>query len=197
MGVTDELQELVTDHGDELAGVPWPWEADRWTELVFCLINAHRSALRDDPFTEDDAAASRAIADALAAVGVIEPDQLARASEEGSDARTVVRWVLGNHAYRPEDADSLVAILSHAASTVVSSFDGKIQRFLRSKAEQLCNELTDLIGTDQPVVRQGVAHWLQNVANLPLSVEIRPCAASAPTTTARLSSWNRQPTSSD
>ena len=171
MELGEEVRRLVVDHADELGDLPWIWEADRWAELVFCLINAHYGDVRTDTSAEDVAEASRAITDTLSSIGLIEPEELAQAVER-DQVRAVLSWVLGRHRYPAEATDSLIALLSESASTVTTLYDGKIQRFLRSKGEEIRDELVAMLDTtNETVARQASAQWLQNVANLPVWVD--------------------------
>lgn len=40
MELGEELRQMAERHEEELGPVPWASEADRWEELVFCVIHA-------------------------------------------------------------------------------------------------------------------------------------------------------------
>ncbi|WP_034271282.1 hypothetical protein [Haloechinothrix halophila] len=167
----EDLERLMHFHAGELAELPWWQEGDRWAELVFCLINAHYCGVLADASPEDVAEASRAITDTLSNIGLIEPAELAKAAEREQE-RTVLIWVLGRYLDPSDAIDSLIDLLTHTARVTTERYDGKIQRLLRAKGEELRDELAAMFDTTNgPTMRQAAALWLQNVANLPVWVD--------------------------
>lgn len=164
--LVETLGGMTTKHADDLGLIPWASEADRWDELVFCIVNAF---LRDP-------ARARGASEMLSLLGLSGAETLARLAGEpdGSSAdRAVVERILSRHGLADDDAAAAADVLVRAASTVQRRYDGLIQRYLRAKATEMRDELTDLLAADAPPpeeLRAAVSHWLQNVASMPLSV---------------------------
>jgi hypothetical protein len=71
------------------------------------------------------------------------------------------------------EADIAIELMATTASNLEQRFQGKLQRFLRGQAERFVSEaLENLVpkGTNAADMRRAVVLWLQNVANLPLSL---------------------------
>lgn len=164
MDVRDELEALRERHAHELGSIAWTSEVDRFTELVFCLLNAK----------EDDPPRVRTLVEVLARVGLDDPATLADATEPTSRAGATLRFVLAQYGIPADAVEDRAAILARLGTVVTSSFEGGIQRFLRRHAEAMRDELAALL-TDaghqvHDETRRAVTHWLQNAASMPLSV---------------------------
>lgn len=163
MEITDELAELRTRHAHELGAIPWAAEAERFTELVFCLLNAD----------EDDPPRIRAAVQALAVLGLDGPATLAEAADPTSPAGVTLRYVLARFAVA--DGEAGARALGRLGSVVTASYEGRLQQFLRPHAERIRDELAALLtepGAEvRPATRRAATHWLQNTAAMPLSVD--------------------------
>lgn len=165
MDLTQELGELAERHSHELGALPWPSEADRWAELVFCLINA---------FMGDDATQARKALEGLSKAGVLLPEHLSRARELGSPEGTVVRYVLGVYGVSEADLERVADALGRVATATQMRYAGKLQKYLRDKGREMRDELVatfSLREDEQDDVRRAVTHWLQNSLSLPVAVE--------------------------
>lgn len=66
----------------------WALEADRWAELVFCLVSA---------YGDDDPVRARQVTSALAGAGLCAPESLAGLANTSGDAHAAARYVLAHH----------------------------------------------------------------------------------------------------
>lgn len=163
MDLDDELIDLTSRHTELLDGFPWASERVRWAELVFCLVNA----------VADDAYVGRETVAALGGAGLIEPDALARAGDPAAEYGVVLRHVLRHQGLDPDAAEGLATLLTQLARSVQEQYGGKVQRLLRAHAETLHAALVDLVpdaGDQRDHLARACAHWLQNVADLPISL---------------------------
>lgn len=162
MPIADELQEMADLHAGDLADMPWPAESHRWAELVFCLLNA----VMQDPLR------CRELTEALGALRMLDPSALAAAADPRADAAVVLRYALRQHGFGEEQTQRAMGLLTRAGVAITNGYQGRIQRYLRQKAELIRDELMAMIGggTSDNELRQGVSHWLQNALNLPVSV---------------------------
>lgn len=162
MDLSEELRTLATRHSDELGGLPWASERERWDELVFCLVTA----------VGKDASAARSTVATLSGLGLLDPASLARASDPESDAAIVLRHALAGNGLPQDDARRTAALLAQVASALVARYEGKIQRYLRAQGTAMIEDFLRLVddhGAREPELRLGVTHWLQNALDLPLS----------------------------
>ncbi|NIH82119.1 hypothetical protein [Amycolatopsis viridis] len=167
MELEDELRSLLIAHADDLEEGQWPLESARWAELVFCVLNA---------YADGDAGLAREIVTALAGIGMVEPAALNRARKRSNDEHLVLRHVLTHYGFDEAEGQRVIAVLGQLGRTFTRQFDGKLQRYLRAKAEELRDDLVDLLDAPEESadeVRGAVTHWLQNALALPLSVNDR------------------------
>ncbi|MEE1621928.1 hypothetical protein ACQ7DA_09555 [Zafaria sp. J156] len=127
-----------------------------------------------------DAPTSRAAVAALDGAGVLSPEDLARAGDDADERSVVVRHVLRRHGFDPGAAGAAAAVLAQVAGAVQERHGGLVQRMLRAHAEQMRQELLGMVadprGLEEPL-RQAFAHWLQNAADLPISLVDAPVRA--------------------
>lgn len=164
MDLSSELRELSLRHLDSLGPMPWAAEADRWAELVFCLLNA---------VAADDPERSRELTDDLHRFGLIEPAVLLEVDDPASDTHRVVRHLLDRYGFDRAQITTATGVLARLARFVTDGYGGKLQRYLRRNAERMRDELVSELGggTPEPLLRLAVTHWLQNAVDLPLSLE--------------------------
>lgn len=170
MDVVDVLRDMAARwvEDDEM---PWASESDRWAELVFCLLNA----VAEIPLDPDvRAERCRSLTDTLDALELLDPASLAATADPANARHVVLTYVLLQYEFSDDQAKRAVSMLSTAAAAVNETFAGKIQRYLRSQAETIRDDLVSALGGDtvtESELRRGVTHWLQNALNLPLSVD--------------------------
>ncbi|GAA0404298.1 hypothetical protein GCM10009541_54380 [Micromonospora gifhornensis] len=164
MDLPSELRELSLRHLDGLGAIPWAAEADRWAELVFCLLNA---------VAGDDPERSRELTDDLHRFGLIEPAVLLDVDDPASDTHRVVRHLLDRYGFDQAQIVTAAGVLSRLAQFITDGYGGKLQRYLRRNAERMRDELVSELADEapQPLLRLAVTHWLQNAVDLPLSLE--------------------------
>jgi hypothetical protein len=164
MDIQTELKQLYERHESLLPTYAWASEADRWAELVFCLLSQ---------CSDQDAETIRGAVAMLEALGLLDVDLLATLAERKPEG-TVIAYVLKQHGLEEQEVQCAVATLIRAALAFQRDYEGKVQRYLRRHAERMRDDLVRAFG-DAPLnkaqLRQAVSHWLQNVASLPVSLE--------------------------
>lgn len=169
MDISDELLAIASRHEEELTTLFWASEKDRWTELLFCVLNA----FLDDPVR------ARELVATLAGAGLTEPDVLAQAGAPGAESGAALRFILGSQLVEPADVTRAAGLLTRIASVTENRFQGKLQRYLRRQGELMRDDLAGMFGDagqpegEQPAaeLRLGLTHWLQNACGIPISVQ--------------------------
>ena len=159
--------------GDEIAAShSWPSELHRWKELVFALLTRTTSLPQ---------ATVRGLADYLLGLNLLHIPLLAKLLKgkppvldfNQPNSRRIVR-ILENGGFSCEEAILGLTVICEAALTLNSHFCGKIQFYLRGYAERMVNEVQTLFHfslMNRDDVGHAFSFWLQNVANMPLSLQ--------------------------
>src|SRR5262245_17072173 len=129
MNLDEELLQIASRNVESLGPVPWTSEADRWTELVFCVLNAYAGGL-----TESQASHVRSLTDTLRGLGLIVPSKLAEAADPATDTATIMLYIMRRYGLTDLAASGATAALARLGRVVHQKYQGKIQRYLRSKA---------------------------------------------------------------
>jgi hypothetical protein len=161
----EAIADVVEKYAEQLENLAWVSEADRWAELVFCLISQ---------CTPQGPEASRKAIGMLQDLALLVPAQLAALENEDDEDAIVIARVLKRHGFKPDEARTVVRLISHVAGWVTREYEGKVQRYLRQRAEAMRDELVKAFSNDtlcDERLRYGVTLWLQNALNLPLSLE--------------------------
>jgi hypothetical protein len=159
------LRELYEQNASELETFAWVSEAERWGELVFCLLSL---------CTKQDPQVSRTAVQTLQTLGLLEPNTLASVSKGRGDPAVVLSFVLRQCGFEPAEAEKAVTLLADAAEGVRRVYGGKIQRCLRVYGAQMREGMLGTLKSDavtEDQLRYALTLWLQNALSLPLSLE--------------------------
>lgn len=86
----------------------------------------------------------------------------------------LVHRILNRYAFTDAEVDRSIREIAEFARVVQRDYDGHVQRFLRTYAREMSDDLVSGIedGTlSEQSRRYAVTRWLQNAANMPLSME--------------------------
>lgn len=160
------VAKLLTIPGADaiVQGHRWRHEADREHELVFALLT------RVLPLPESEV---RALAHRLRFLGLLDLHEWAEVpgADDVVERRTLE--VLVESGVEPDDAQRAITVLGEVATALHRDYDGKVQRLLRDFGDQLVTSLVQsfqLESLSNDEAREAFAYWLQNVADLPISL---------------------------
>jgi hypothetical protein len=164
MNLQERLSDLLDRYEGDLPEYAWAQERRRWEELAFCLL---------DRCTSVDSDTVRAGVDTLAAAGLLTIEN-ARTFAAPDDPRTIAAsHILRHHAFSDDEIQLALHVLSGISSRLASNHLGMIQRLVRPYAEAFRNALVDALSIDALPADEAayaVTQWLQNTANLPISL---------------------------
>jgi hypothetical protein len=159
-----QLRKALLQYSDELVGSHrWLWEVERWKELVFSLLS------RALPLSSE--VIRRAIA-SLASLGLLEINAALTGPDHALRERRLTEALL-DLGWNQENAARAFAIIREAGEALEKHFGGKVQLALRKYAELMLTELSATFAfttLDDASTRDALTLWLQNVADLPLSL---------------------------
>jgi hypothetical protein len=159
-----QLRKALLQYSDEISGSHrWLWEVERWKELIFSLLN------RALPLSST--MIRHAIA-SLAPLGLLEINAALTGPEHTLRERRLTE-VLLDLGWNDENAARAFAIIREAGQGLEKHFGGKVQLALRKYAELMLTELSDTFAftaLDEAATRDALTLWLQNVADLPVSL---------------------------
>lgn len=162
--VDELLVDLFDRYQDSFDKYQWPWEAQRWYELVYCVLSAVEG--RFGPETR-----SASTVRVLMELGLLEIPTVAEAA---ATTRRDIRMVLERLGFSEEKANRLVRTLCVLAERLHETYEGKVQRLLRTVGTELADEVIKQLPLEEPLGTEkaslAVRHWLQNVLNLPILV---------------------------
>ena len=173
----DKIRELLVDlfemYEPSFDEYQWPWENQRWYELVFCLLAAVEGQYGPD---SPAATATRVLVDLdLLDVPVLAANQAAEGSAADSDSYLAhLAVVLQRSGFAPDQVDRLLPALCAAASAVQEKHGGKVQAALRVHSKLLIDRLTEELSLAPHLGAENahlaITNWLQNVMNVPVPV---------------------------
>lgn len=159
-----QLRKALLQFSDEVAGSHrWLSEVERWKELVFSLLS------RALPLSS--AVVRHAVA-FLASLGLLEIDAELTGPEHAVRRRRLTEALL-DLGWSDENAARAFGIIREAGQGLDQHFSGKVQLALRKYAELMLVELTATFAftaLDEAATRDALTLWLQNVADLPVSL---------------------------
>ena len=165
------LRKLLADVGADVAAPHmWVLETERWRELAFALLT-RTSHLREQEL--------RSLSHYLRQLGLLDIHQLAetlRSSPSGEPAGSFAKkclTVLTDAGLSQDEARASLKVLCEAAITIQDQFGGNIQVYLRSVGERFLEEVSHRFHFSDlkpEEVKYAFTLWLQNVAQLPLSL---------------------------
>ena len=165
MDLKTQLQELFEKYESDIGAYAWMYETDRWSELVFCLLN---QCVKQDPEI------TRQAVDMLQYLDLLQIDNLAVLDEATHENRVVGAYVLKRHGFSQKDAQLAVSLLAEAAKAIKRDYAGKLQLCLRRHGMSIRDELVNAfcgksLGEEQ--LRYAISHWLQNALSIPVSLQ--------------------------
>jgi hypothetical protein len=163
------LKKLIYVAGGSVASShQWLWEGERWKELVFALL-AQVSTVGED--------AVREIADELYQLDLLDVETLAGLRRKGrGDESTAGRIIaiMREGGIGKDEAALGLASICDAASGLVANHSGKIQFYFRAHAQRMVKDAQKVFGLSamkEHEARMAITYWLQNVLNMPLSLQ--------------------------
>jgi hypothetical protein len=165
MDLKARLQQLHEQHQSDLAAYAWASEADRWVELIFCILLQY-STQRPEP--------TRAAVAMLRELSLLDLDRMLGLADPNNENGIVFLYVLQQHGFQEDDAKSACRLLAHVAKIVQDQYDGKIQSYLRRYGNAMRDEIVGAFkceAVSETQLRYAVSHWLQNALSLPVSLE--------------------------
>lgn len=162
--IDELLVDLFDRYQDTFEHHQWPWETQRWHELVYCLLSAVEGRFGSDTHS---ASAVRVLME----LGLLEIPLLAKAEETTSLHLSIV---LERTSFSHEQARQLVRALFDLAKCLDEMYQGKVQLLLRTSGMELVDQVLQALPLEDTLGKQNaslvVMHWLQNVLNLPVLV---------------------------
>jgi len=165
-----KLAALYERHADDMGDHAWPSEGERWGELVFCVLVQCGG--------ESTEATRRAVS-ILEQLALLSPSKLA-SMQPGSPEQSAFAHVLSCAGFAAEESARTLQLLPALARAVNGRYGGKLQRLVRSHAEQLRDALVTEFASPhlgEAQLREAMSHWLQNAFNLPLSLQNKVVSA--------------------
>lgn len=166
-----QLMKLFSRYSDLFVYHQWPSEHERWVELIFALV----SRIGDKPESE-----VRDAVQGLDDLELLDVEKLSEIPEAdgGVDlgfpyARRIFES-LSESGFTEEDSKSSVLVMHEAARSVKEHHGGKIQKYLRKYGQRMMDELSQSFSfskMDEADMRYAFTYWLQNVLNMPVSLE--------------------------
>ena len=164
MQINELLVDLFDRYQDSFDKHQWPWELQRWYELVYCLFSAVEG--RFGPETRAASAVR-----VLMELGLLEIPVLAKGEEKTSLHLGIL---LGRIGFSEEQVSQIVRALCDLAKCLDETYQGKVQLLLRTFGMELVNKILQALPLEDTLGKQNaslvVMHWLQNVLNLPVLV---------------------------
>jgi hypothetical protein len=165
LSATQRLADVLELHREKLPQFGWPSEAQRWKELLVCLIHQTRQV-----------GAISEVRNVLAiweALDLIAPDKLLGVGERTNEEAFLL-FTLKRHSFSDLEARSALDLARRAAEAISKNYEGKVQLLLRKHATNLRDEAVNILsnaGLSEDKTRFAITHWLQNTTNAPLSLE--------------------------
>jgi hypothetical protein len=167
------LRKMLMLRGSEIAAShQWVSEAERWKELVFALLTRTTSLPQ---------VTVRVVTDTLFHLDLLRVSSLSGIRKGRPPApdfndphsQRIIQLMLDG-GFTHEEARKGVTAVCEAAAALATRFSGKIQCYLRSYGERMLEEAPAMFQfsqMDRQTVRSAITFWLQNVLNMPLSLQ--------------------------
>jgi hypothetical protein len=162
------LLRLFDSYASGISTNLWPWEKQRWYELVFCILTV---------FGEPQVLAvrTRQVTEILSEMGLIDVNILAGARPiPGPRAApnpilVTIETMLCQAGFAPEKAKTAVIAICEVANNVKKKYNGRIQGYLQKYGNHMLDNIDDDFGLDGfKDARRAVSIWLQNILNMPV-----------------------------
>jgi hypothetical protein len=162
---------LFTEGADLINNHLWIFEGDRWKELVFALL----TKIVDLPESE-----VRGLVGVMDDLDLLEIQTLSNIVEndtgpnfDSRDARHISE-LLQENGFSQDDAQKAIITMGEAARGLKKNYNSKVQLYLRKYGEEMIKDLGKTYSfslLDDAEVKLAFTYWLQNVLNMPLSLE--------------------------
>ena len=152
------LASLYIQAQPYLGDYSWPWEEQRWHEMIVCAIVSAGCSPE----------LARLSLQVLQHVHLDTPKALLELSSESS---LTIKEVFTRSGMLAQEADRSIKALRVAAAVCLKHWEGRPQLFLRKVADSAATELTQALQSEgmSPADSHTLAIlWLQNVLNAPL-----------------------------
>jgi len=171
--VRDLLVDLFEKYESSFGKYQWPWENQRWFELVFCIL----STIDEDYSADSKAAlATRVLVD----LGLLDIHSLAESittdgkSDYSNPYAMHFRSVLERVGFEAKEINQVFTTICETAKTLEQSYKGKIQILLRHHTDQIVNQLSKVLHLSHYLGEKNsritILRWLQNILNIPILV---------------------------
>jgi hypothetical protein len=170
MATQNVLAALVLDQRGLAVSLPWPWEIERWIELLVAIMSVSPGPKPSE---------LRALAGALTYDCVGGVEQWATLTKTDPAYRHAME-LFGSYGWVPREAAAQIRTLSRFAGKIQGRYQGHIQRVLRKHCERLRDEVATLLrasGVGSTGADGAATLWLQNVLSAPLALKTPAVAA--------------------
>jgi hypothetical protein len=166
----EKLLELYKAYEPLLGENLWPWESQRWTELVFCILNAStRPEVAPESIREVARVLEKSHLIDIAVLGSLDPY---KEKKDSSHPHVVaMEAILKNYGFAEDEIQTAVTIMCQMAAGFKNKFGGKVQKCLRQYGMNLLKEMErdfPVQASNAKTARTAFTQWFQNVLNLPL-----------------------------
>ena len=166
----EKLLELYKAYEPLLGENLWPWESQRWTELVFCILNAStRPEVSPDSIREAARVLEKSHLIDIAVLGSLDP---VKEKKDSSHPHVVaVQAILKNFGFAEDEIQTAVATMCQLAAGFKKNYEGKVQKCLRRYGMNMLKEMErdfPVQASNAETARTAITQWFQNVLNLPL-----------------------------
>lgn len=166
-----ELRKMFIKYSELFVSQQWPSERDRWAELIFALVT--RISKKDEQEIREIIELLDDL-DLLGIEGLSEiPKTDGRINLDSPFAKRIFES-LSDSGFTKEESKNSIRVMHEAAKSLMDHHDGKIQKYLRKYGQQMIDELSDNFSfskLDDADVKSAFAYWLQNVLDMPISLE--------------------------
>lgn len=148
----------------------WPWETQRWHELVFCILTAVAK-----PDVSPDAI--REVTRVLGWARLLDIELLGDLNPADSEGQTTdhtliaIETILLNTGFTTDEAKLATKSICEAAKGFKGRFEGKAQKFLRHCGDLMLEQVKENFSFSQLSAAEATrafSLWFQNTLNLPL-----------------------------
>jgi hypothetical protein len=158
--MSERVLEIFKNYS-EASDYPWPWEALRWYELIFSIL---------DTIGEPQvlAVSIRDLTYVLADFGLLEVGELSKLTPTDDQAVTI-NTLLVKAGFTPEQAKSALRAVCEAASGIQKNYGGRIQDYYSKYGEYMMQHINaDFAFSDFDDAPKAIAIWLQSTLNMPI-----------------------------
>jgi hypothetical protein len=148
----------------------WPWETQRWHELVFCILT---TVAKPEVSPEAIREVTRVLGWAnLLDIEVLGDSNPTDSEEKASDHILIaIETVLLNTGFTSAEAQVATRSICEAARGFKQQFEGKVQKFLRHCGSLILDQVKENFSFSQLSAAEATrafSLWFQNTLNMPL-----------------------------